>query len=109
MLANGLRSYANHTIIHGAGNYLYTKCGKKILDCSSGIGILALGHCHPRINNAIKNQIDKGIHFQQYLGEQDCLKELCSNLSRHTPEGMDRFVFTPSGTEKDNPCACPIP
>jgi acetylornithine aminotransferase len=43
-------------IVKGEGCYLYDLQGKKYLDLESGIWCLALGHCHPQINDAIRAQ-----------------------------------------------------
>lgn len=40
----------------GVGSWVYTECGKKILDYSSGIGAISLGHAHPRVTKAIQDQ-----------------------------------------------------
>jgi len=45
-------------IVKGEGCYLYDLHGKKYLDLESGIWCLALGHCHPQINDAIRTQAD---------------------------------------------------
>ncbi|MGD8738839.1 MAG: aspartate aminotransferase family protein [Desulfobacterales bacterium] len=45
-------------IVKGDGCYLYDLHGKKYLDLESGIWCLALGHCHPQINDAIRTQAD---------------------------------------------------
>jgi acetylornithine aminotransferase len=43
-------------IVKGEGCYLYDLQGNKYLDLESGIWCLALGHCHPQINDAIRTQ-----------------------------------------------------
>jgi acetylornithine/N-succinyldiaminopimelate aminotransferase len=40
----------------GKGSYLYTKNGDKYLDWVAGIATNILGHCHPHVVKAIKDQ-----------------------------------------------------
>ena len=49
--------------VRGENCYLYDDQGKKYIDFESGIWSTALGHSHPRINQAIKAQIEKVIHL----------------------------------------------
>ncbi len=55
-------------IDHGDGVYLYSTDGTRYLDFTSGIGVTSLGHSHPSLVNALKDQGDKLWH--------------CSNLFR---------------------------
>lgn len=48
---------------HGEGVYLYTTDGKKYLDFASGYAALALGHCHPKMVEAIQMQSKKLWHL----------------------------------------------
>jgi acetylornithine/N-succinyldiaminopimelate aminotransferase len=52
----------------GEGPYLYTAEGKRYLDFAAGIAVAALGHCHPHLTLALKQQADRLWH--------------CSNLYR---------------------------
>lgn len=80
----------------GKGVYLFDFEGKKYLDLVSGIGVNALGHAHPRIVKAIREQAAKLIHisnlyYNEYQGQ---LAERLCQLS-----GLDRAFFQNSGTE----------
>ena len=48
---------------HGQGCYLYNTDQRPYLDFASGIAVSALGHQHPRLCHALKNQIDQFLHF----------------------------------------------
>ena len=48
------------------GVYLYDISGKKYIDLISGIGVSALGHCHPKIVEAIQIQAAKYAHTLVY-------------------------------------------
>lgn len=47
------------TFSHGEGAYLFDNDGKKYLDFGAGIAVNALGHCHPKMVEAITNQAKK--------------------------------------------------
>lgn len=80
----------------GKGVFLFDFEGKKYLDFVAGIGVNALGHAHPRIVKAIREQAAKLIHisnlyYNEYQGQ---LAERLCQLS-----GLDRAFFQNSGTE----------
>src|SRR5467141_628847 len=80
----------------GKGVFLYDFEGKKYLDFVAGIGVNALGHAHPRIVKAIREQAARLIHISNlYYNEyQGKLAERLCQLS-----GLDRAFFSNSGTE----------
>jgi len=80
----------------GKGVFLFDLDGNKYLDFVSGIGVNALGHAHPRIVKAIREQASKLIHISNlYYNEyQGPLAERLCQLS-----GLDRAFFSNSGTE----------
>src|SRR6202047_3629885 len=80
----------------GKGVFLYDFEGKKYLDFVAGLGVNALGHAHPRIVKAIREQAARVIHVSNlYYNEyQWLLDERLCQLS-----GLDRVFFANSGTE----------
>ena len=48
------------------GVYLYEPGGKRYVDMISGISVTNIGHRHPRVVEAIKNQLDKHLHVMAY-------------------------------------------
>src|SRR6266852_3214982 len=80
----------------GKGVFLYDFEGEKYLDFVAGLGVNALGHSHPRIVKAIREQAARVIHlsnlyYNEYQGQ---LAERLCNLS-----GLQRAFFSNSGTE----------
>ena len=49
-------------LIRGEGSYVWDTKGHKYLDLVMGIGVNGLGHCHPRIVAAIREQAGKLLH-----------------------------------------------
>jgi putrescine aminotransferase len=80
--------------------------GKKYIDFISGIGVSNVGHRHPKVVEAIKNQVDQYMHLMVYgeyiQGPQSKLaKALCDTLmfDWHQQAHLDNVYFTNSGTE----------
>ena len=48
------------------GSYIYDINGKKYLDFVAGVSANTLGHNHPKVNEAVKNQVDKYMHVMVY-------------------------------------------
>jgi acetylornithine/N-succinyldiaminopimelate aminotransferase len=80
----------------GKGVFLYDFEGKRYLDFVAGLGVNALGHAHPRVVKAIREQAAKLVHISNlYYNEyQGRLAERLCQLS-----GLDRVFFSNSGTE----------
>ncbi len=87
-------------IARAEGVYLYDTSGKAYLDLIAGIGVSGLGHRHPRVIAAIKDQLDKYLHTMVYgefiLSPQVQLAQL---LTDHLPAQLNSVYFTNSGTE----------
>src|ERR1700691_5848819 len=83
-------------LTRGKGVFLWDIDEKKYLDFVSGLGVNALGHAHPRIVKAIREQAAKIIHVSNlyYHEYQGALAEKLCTLS-----GLGRAFFSNSGTE----------
>ena len=53
-------------IDHAKGAYIYDKNGKAYLDFVAGVSACTLGHCHPKVISAVKEQFDKYSHVMVY-------------------------------------------
>lgn len=83
-------------ITRGKGALVWDANGREYIDCVAGIAVNNVGHCHPRVVAAIKEQAERLIHTSNlyYNDLQPVLAEKLSQLS-----GMDRVFFANSGTE----------
>lgn len=87
-------------VSHAIGSYVYDTGGKKYLDFVAGVSACSLGHQHPRVNQAIKDQLDRYSHVMVY-GEyaQDPAVEYCKLLVSLLPESLNKVYLVNSGTE----------
>ena len=81
------------------GSFIYDSNGKEYLDFVAGVSANSLGHQHPSVTKAVKDQIDQYSHVMVY-GEfiQAPQLELCKLLA-HTLPGSFSVYLTNSGTE----------
>lgn len=87
-------------ISHALGSYIYDTNNKKYLDFVAGVSACALGHQNKRVNDAIKNQLDKYSHVMVY-GEysQSPAVEYCKLLASLLPKPLEKTYLVNSGTE----------
>jgi acetylornithine/succinyldiaminopimelate/putrescine aminotransferase len=87
-------------ISRAEGMYLYDPEGKAYLDLIAGIGVSSLGHRHPAVVGAAKDQLDKYLHTLVYgefvLAPQVQLARL---MAENLPDPLDSVYFVNSGTE----------
>lgn len=88
------------TISHAEGSYIYDTNNKAYLDFVAGVSACSLGHKHPKVVNAIKDQLDKYLHVMVY-GEyaQEPAVNLARLLAQHLPQPLETTYLTNSGTE----------
>jgi acetylornithine/N-succinyldiaminopimelate aminotransferase len=82
------------------GVYMFDKHGRAFIDLISGIGVSNLGHSHPYVINAIKEQLDKYMHLMVY-GEyvQTPQVRYAEKLISVLPPNLQSVYFTNSGAE----------
>jgi 4-aminobutyrate aminotransferase len=74
--------------------------GNRFLDCSAGIAVVATGHCHPKVVEAIQRQAARLIHMSGTDFYYQNMVDLAQKLAGMTPGGLPRKVyFGNSGTE----------
>ena len=84
------------TFSHGEGVYLFDTEGRRYLDGISGIAVNGLGHGHPAVTDAIRDQADKLLHTSN-LYRIEGQEELANALTKVS--GMDTCFFGNSGAE----------
>lgn len=87
-------------VSYAQGSYIFDTDNKKYLDFVAGVSACTLGHQPSRVNQAIKNQLDRYSHVMVY-GEysQSPAVEYCKLLASLLPNPLDKTYLVNSGTE----------
>lgn len=82
------------------GIYMYGPDNKKYTDLISGVSVSNTGHGHPKVIEAVKNQVDAYMHLMVY-GEivQSPQVRYAERLAEILPEKLDSCYFVNSGSE----------
>jgi acetylornithine/succinyldiaminopimelate/putrescine aminotransferase len=82
------------------GIYLFTNEGEKYIDLVSGVSVSNIGHCHPAVVEAVKNQVEKYMHLMVY-GKyiQSPQTQLAGLLTSVLPEYLNSVFLVNSGSE----------
>ena len=84
----------------GEGALIHDVDGNRFLDCNAGIAVVATGHCHPRVVEAIRRQAEKLIHMSGTDFYYENMVVLAEKLAALAPGDSPRRVyFGNSGTE----------
>ena len=84
----------------GMGTVVEDVDGNVLLDFTAGIGVLNLGHSHPAVVAAIREQAGELIHFAGTDFYYDVQATFAERLAKATPGGPDKKIFyTQSGAE----------
>lgn len=85
----------------GEGVWLWGRDGKRYLDAVAGVAVNAIGHCHPKLVAALREQVGTLIHTSN-LYEIEAQEKLADKICELS--GMDKVFFCNSGAEA-NECA----
>jgi acetylornithine/succinyldiaminopimelate/putrescine aminotransferase len=87
-------------IARAKGVFMFDTQGKQYIDLISGISVSNVGHCHPKVVEAIQKQSETFMHlmvYGEYIYSPQVL--LAQELLTILPATLDNFYFTNSGTE----------
>jgi acetylornithine/N-succinyldiaminopimelate aminotransferase len=87
-------------IVSAEGVFMYGPDGKKYLDLVSGVSVSNTGHRHPKVVEAVKNQVDSYMHLMVF-GEiiQSPQVKYAKRLAEILPPELDTCYFVNSGSE----------
>ena len=87
-------------VSHAKGVHIYDTKGKQYTDLISGIAVSNIGHCHPHVVKAVKQQVETYMHVMAY-GEfiQQPQNVLAAQLTGLLPDDLNCCYFVNSGTE----------
>jgi acetylornithine/succinyldiaminopimelate/putrescine aminotransferase len=82
------------------GLYLFTQDGKRYIDLISGVSVSNIGHRHPAVVRAVKDQVDKYMHLMVY-GEyvQSPQVKFAELISKYLPDDLNNTYLVNSGSE----------
>ncbi|MEM2110580.1 MAG: aspartate aminotransferase family protein [Candidatus Bathyarchaeia archaeon] len=82
----------------GSGAFLYDVNGKEYVDCMGGYGVSLIGHCHPKVVKAIREQSERLItcHCSFY---NDKRAELLEKIAKISPKELSKVFLSNSGAE----------
>lgn len=82
------------------GMYMYAPDGIRYMDLIAGISVSNVGHCHPKVVEAVQRQAATHMHLMVY-GEyvQNIQQQFAEAIVAHLPEGLDSVYFVNSGSE----------
>jgi len=85
-------------ITRGKGATVWDINGNEYIDCTSSYGVSVVGHCHPKVIEAIQKQSEKLIacHASFY---NDTRSEMLKKIIGIAPKGLDRIFLSNSGAE----------
>ncbi len=90
---------APRMLVSAKGMHYKSHDGRDILDGSAGLWCVNIGHGHPKVVEAVKEQTDTLEFAPSFQFAQPLAFELAQKLSGITPDGMDRIFYTNSGSE----------
>lgn len=85
-------------IVKGKGAIVWDVNGKEYIDCAGSYGTCIVGHCHPRVVEAIKKQAETLISCHGSL-YNDVRAELLQKIVQIAPKGLDKVFLSNSGAE----------
>jgi acetylornithine/LysW-gamma-L-lysine aminotransferase len=85
-------------LVRGAGALLYDDQDREYIDCAAGIGVANVGHCHPKVVQALQQQVSELMVVPNTL-YNDKRSLLLEKLVQLAPAGINRAYLCNSGTE----------
>ncbi|KAH9112919.1 hypothetical protein AeMF1_012804 [Aphanomyces euteiches] len=99
VIAKGVGRLSSMILTKGQGSFVWNTEGKKLLDFTTGIGVTALGHCHPRVVAAVQAQAAQLVHGQVGVAYHEPMLKYASELLPKLPKGLDSLAFFTTGAE----------
>ena len=85
--------------VGGEGPYLFDSEGRRYIDASGGAAVSCLGHGHPAVIQAIKEQVDKIAYAHSGFFTTEVTEKLAEHLISRAPGDLARVYFVSGGSE----------
>ncbi|MGF1553898.1 MAG: aminotransferase class III-fold pyridoxal phosphate-dependent enzyme [Paracoccaceae bacterium] len=86
-------------VARAEGVWLWNQFGEAVIDGASGLFCSPAGHCHPKIVEAVHEQMKSNTYTAPFGLAHDGAFALAAEVAKLTPEGIDRVFFVNSGSE----------
>ncbi|HEY2185065.1 MAG TPA: aspartate aminotransferase family protein [Xanthobacteraceae bacterium] len=83
----------------GTGAVIRDASGKEYIDASSGAAVSCLGHSHPDVLAAMREQLDRLAYAHTSFFTTEVAEQLADDLVAHAPEGIGHVFFVSGGSE----------
>ena len=87
--------------VRGAGCRIWDETGKSYLDFCMGIAVCSLGHCHPKLVEAIRRQAGELMHVSN-LYQHPLQAQLAEEINEHHVRLPGKIFFSNSGAEAND-------
>lgn len=88
-------------IVEGHMQYLFDETGRRYLDLFAGIVTVSVGHCHPKVTRAMRQQLETLVHTTTIYAHPN-FAMMAKKLASKMPPGLDVTYFTNSGSEAND-------
>jgi 4-aminobutyrate aminotransferase/(S)-3-amino-2-methylpropionate transaminase len=96
----GITSAHPITVDRARGSELWDVSGKRYVDFAGGIGVMNVGHAHPRVMQAVKEQLDRATHTSFQVVHYESYLRLAERLCEVAPiAGAKKAIFFSTGAE----------
>lgn len=99
-IPRGITSSHPITADRALGSELWDVSGKRYVDFAGGIGVMNVGHAHPRVMHAVEEQLHKATHTSFQVVQYETYLRLAERLCEVTPiDGPKKAIFFSTGAE----------
>jgi adenosylmethionine-8-amino-7-oxononanoate aminotransferase len=102
MMTHVLHRQINHaypTAVSAKDIFIRDAAGKDYIDASGGAAVSCLGHSHPDVLAAMREQLDRLAYAHTSFFTTQVAEELADELVAHAPEGIEHVYFVSGGSE----------
>ncbi len=86
-------------VVRGEGVYIWDSTGRRLLDGSSGAISVNVGHAHPRVLDAMRDQMSRIVYAHSMRWDNDPNERLAARLERMSDWGYGAAFFVSGGSE----------
>jgi 4-aminobutyrate aminotransferase/(S)-3-amino-2-methylpropionate transaminase len=100
IVSSGTAAYTSVVVDHAQNATLWDVDGKEYLDFAGGIGTINVGHCHPKVTEALREQAGKLLHTSFHVCAYPGYMEVCKQLISVVPgQAKKKAILFNSGSE----------